>query len=144
MLSEWLAGRRRLVRYRREGDLDGQAAAGPGASGDRGAVGGGDSIHNAQTQAVGGWVNAVCRVRCRPGGGIAHVAARELGAAAYAIKAVRAAVSGGERDAAGRLECLSQCAQLPDQIRRTPRAQGTGRAVATPRCDGLARNPATA
>ena len=44
---------------------------------------------------------------------VAHVAAHELGAAAYAIKAVRAAE--GER--AGRVECRWQRAQLPHAIR---------------------------
>jgi hypothetical protein len=48
---------------------------------------------------------------------VAHVAAHELGAAAYAIKAVRAAAPDGERDAAGRRECQWQRAQLPSQIR---------------------------
>jgi hypothetical protein len=48
---------------------------------------------------------------------VAHVAAHELGAAAYAIRAVRAAASADERDAAGRLECAWQRAQLPDEIR---------------------------
>ena len=47
----------------------------------------------------------------------AHVAAHELGAAAYAIKAVRAAAPPGEGERAGRLECLWQRAQLPDAIR---------------------------
>ena len=47
---------------------------------------------------------------------VAHVAAHELGAAAYAIKAVRAAARDcGER--AGRLECGRQRDQLPDAIR---------------------------
>ena len=48
---------------------------------------------------------------------VAHVAAHELGAAAYAIKAVRAAA--GDRDAAnaGRTECRWQREQLPDAIR---------------------------
>ncbi|HEY6073404.1 MAG TPA: hypothetical protein VIV15_08460, partial [Anaerolineales bacterium] len=50
-------------------------------------------------------------------GVVAHVAAHELGAAAYAIKAVRAAVVKGERDRAGRLECEWQREQLPDAIR---------------------------
>jgi len=36
---------------------------------------------------------------------VAHVAAHELGAAAYAIKAVRAAAPEGESEAAGRREC---------------------------------------
>lgn len=44
---------------------------------------------------------------------VAHVAAHELGAAAYAIKAVRAA----DGDAAGRAECAWQRAQLPEEIR---------------------------
>ena len=48
---------------------------------------------------------------------VAHVAAHELGAAAYAIKAVRAAASKGEEERAGRLECQWQRAQLPAAIR---------------------------
>jgi hypothetical protein len=48
---------------------------------------------------------------------VAHVAAHELGAAAYAIKAVRTATPPSERDEAGRLECQWQRAQLPDEIR---------------------------
>jgi hypothetical protein len=48
---------------------------------------------------------------------VAHVAAHELGAAAYAIKAVRAAAPEEERDIAGRLECRWQRDQLPDAIR---------------------------
>ncbi len=47
---------------------------------------------------------------------VAHVAAHELGAAAYAIKAVRAA-NPGDEDAAGRLECRWQREQLPEAIR---------------------------
>src|SRR5436309_1232017 len=50
-------------------------------------------------------------------GAVAHVAAHELGAAAYAIKAVRAAATQGDSDAAGRLECRWQRDQLPDAIR---------------------------
>ncbi|MGW4479360.1 putative immunity protein [Rhodococcus triatomae] len=50
-------------------------------------------------------------------GAVAHVAAHELGAAAYAIKAVRAAAPRCEGDAAGRLECRWQRDQLPDVIR---------------------------
>ena len=50
-------------------------------------------------------------------GAVAHVAAHQLGAAAYAIKAVRAAASEGEADAAGRLECQWQRDQLPLEIR---------------------------
>jgi len=48
---------------------------------------------------------------------VAHVAAHELGAAAYAIKAVRAAAPDGEGETAGRLECRWQRDQLPDAIR---------------------------
>ena len=48
---------------------------------------------------------------------VAHVAAHDLGAAAYAIKAARAAVSAGESESAGRLECHWQRAQLPIAIR---------------------------
>ena len=47
-------------------------------------------------------------------GAVAHVAAHELGAAAYAIKAARAAVPATESDAAGRRECRWQREQLPD------------------------------
>lgn len=50
-------------------------------------------------------------------GVVAHVAAHELGAAAYAIKAVRAAVLDGDAEEAGRLECAWQRAQLPRAIR---------------------------
>jgi hypothetical protein len=52
---------------------------------------------------------------------VAHVAAHELGAAAYAIKAVRAAAPEGapegEGERAGRLECRWQREQLPEAIR---------------------------
>lgn len=48
---------------------------------------------------------------------VAHVAAHELGAAAYAIKAVRAAAPPGESESAGRLECRWQRDRLPDAIR---------------------------
>lgn len=48
---------------------------------------------------------------------VAHVAAHDLGAAAYAIKAARAAAPQGESEGAGRLECRWQRDQLPDVIR---------------------------
>jgi hypothetical protein len=48
---------------------------------------------------------------------VAHVAAHDLGAAAYAIKAVRAAAPAGRGEAAGRLECQWQRDQLPEAIR---------------------------
>lgn len=48
---------------------------------------------------------------------VAHVAAHELGAAAYAIKAARAAAPDGDGEAAGRRECGWQRDQLPEAIR---------------------------
>jgi len=48
---------------------------------------------------------------------VAHVAAHNLGAAAYAIKAARAAAADGEGVSAGRLECRWQRDQLPEAIR---------------------------
>lgn len=48
---------------------------------------------------------------------VAHVAAHELGAAAYAIKAARAAAPNGEGERAGRRECQWQREQLPEAIR---------------------------
>src|SRR3989475_2270095 len=48
---------------------------------------------------------------------VAHVAAHELGAAAYAIKAARAAAPKGEGEGGGRLECRWQRDQLPEAIR---------------------------
>jgi hypothetical protein len=48
---------------------------------------------------------------------VAHVAAHELGAAAYAIKAVRAAGRAGDGETTGRLECRWQRDQLPAAIR---------------------------
>jgi hypothetical protein len=50
-------------------------------------------------------------------GAVAHVAAHELGAAAYAIKAARAAAQEGDGEGAGRLECRWQRDQLPEAIR---------------------------
>lgn len=48
---------------------------------------------------------------------VAHVAAHELGAAAYAIKAARAAAPEGEGEAARRRECQWQRDRLPAAIR---------------------------
>jgi hypothetical protein len=48
---------------------------------------------------------------------VGHVAAHELGAAAYAIRAARAAATEDDSVEAGRLECRWQRAQLPDSIR---------------------------
>ena len=47
---------------------------------------------------------------------VGHVAAHELGAAAYAIKAARAA-AGGDGETAGQRECQWQRGQLPGAIR---------------------------
>ena len=48
---------------------------------------------------------------------VGHVAAHELGAAAYAVRAARAAAPEAESEAAGHLERQWQRAQLPDEIR---------------------------
>lgn len=80
-----------------------------------------------QARAAGGAANSAAR----PLGGaprfaayaaaqaavVAHVAAHELGAAAYAIKAVRAAAPRGQEESAGHGECRWQREQLPEAIR---------------------------
>jgi hypothetical protein len=48
---------------------------------------------------------------------VAHVASHELGAAAYAIKAVCDAAPEERREEAGKLECQWQRDQLPEEIR---------------------------
>lgn len=48
---------------------------------------------------------------------VPHVAAHDLGAAAYAIKAVRASVPANEAAVAGSVECQWQREQLPAAIR---------------------------
>ena len=48
---------------------------------------------------------------------VGHVAAHELGAAAYAIKAARAAAPEGQGESVGRHECRWQRDQLPAAIR---------------------------
>ena len=78
-------------------------------------------------RAAGGHANAAARdlagatrlAACAAGqaGCVGHVAAHELGAAAYAIKAARAAAPDDESKAADRLESQWQRAQLPDEIR---------------------------
>ena len=50
-------------------------------------------------------------------GVVAHVAAHDLGAAAYAIKAVQAAAPRGQHERAGRAECAWQRDRLPARIR---------------------------
>lgn len=49
-------------------------------------------------------------------GAVGHVAAHDLGAAAYAIKAARAAAP-DDPESAGRAECAWQRAQLPPEVR---------------------------
>lgn len=80
-----------------------------------------------QARAAGGAANSAARVlsgaarhaayAVGQAAVVAHVAAHELGAAAYAIKAARAAASKGEEEKAGRLECQWQREQLPEAIR---------------------------
>ena len=80
-----------------------------------------------EARAAGGHANAAARDltgaarhaahAAGQAGAVAHVAAHELGAAAYAVKAARAASPGGERDDAGRRECRWQRGQLPSEIR---------------------------
>jgi hypothetical protein len=48
---------------------------------------------------------------------VGHVAAHDLGAAAYAIRAARAAAPDAGQDRAAQAECAWQRAQLPDEIR---------------------------
>jgi hypothetical protein len=48
---------------------------------------------------------------------VSHVPAHELGAAAYAVKAARAAAPKSDEERAGREECRWQREQLPDAIR---------------------------
>jgi hypothetical protein len=50
-------------------------------------------------------------------GVVAHVAAHELGAATYAIKAAQASAPKEKREQAGRQECQWQREQLPHEIR---------------------------
>ncbi|WP_420125228.1 putative immunity protein [Longimicrobium sp.] len=84
-------------------------------------------IRMMQARAAGGGAMAAARVltgaarhaayAAGQAGVVAHVAAHELGAAAYAIKAARAAAPAGEGERAGRRECHWQRQQLPDEIR---------------------------
>jgi hypothetical protein len=80
-----------------------------------------------QSRAAGGHAMAAARVlsgaarhaafAAGQAAAVAHVAAHELGAAAYAIKAVQAAAPKGESESAGRRECQWQREQLPEAIR---------------------------
>jgi hypothetical protein len=80
-----------------------------------------------QARSAGGHANAAARELSGPArhaafaagqaAVVAHVAAHELGAAAYAVKAARAASPEGDRDEAGQRECRWQRVQLPGAIR---------------------------
>lgn len=80
-----------------------------------------------QARAAGGHAMAAARdLRGAPrhaafaagqAGVVAHVAAHDLGAAAYAIRAARAAAPQGDGGAAGRRERRWQRDQLPEAIR---------------------------
>jgi hypothetical protein len=77
-----------------------------------------------ESRSAGGHANAAARVLQGPAAFaaaqaalVAHVAAHDLGAAAYAIKAVQAAAPKGEAAEAGRRECRWQRDRLPDAIR---------------------------
>lgn len=81
----------------------------------------------AQSKAAGGHAMAAARnlsgasryaaYSAGQAGVVAHVAAHELGAAAYAIKAVREAALDGHIEEFGRIECKWQRAQPPSNIR---------------------------
>jgi hypothetical protein len=86
----------------------------------------GGEISMSESRAAGGHAMGAARALTGPArhaayaagqaAAVAHVAAHDLGAAAYAIKAARAAASGREEDA-GRIECRWQRRQLPEAIR---------------------------
>ncbi|SEM23066.1 putative immunity protein [Streptacidiphilus jiangxiensis] len=84
-------------------------------------------IRMSDSRAAGGHAMAAARVLTGPArhaafaagqaAVVAHVAAHELGAAAYAIKAARAAAPTAEAENAGRRECAWQRDRLPAAIR---------------------------
>ncbi len=85
------------------------------------------AITMSQARAAGGHANAAARdcsgaarhaaYAAAQSALVAHVAAHELGAAAYAIKAARAAAPTHASERAGRSECQWQRDQLPAAIR---------------------------
>ena len=85
------------------------------------------TITMSQSKAAGGHAMAAARnlssascyaaYAAGQAGVVAHVAAHELGAAAYAIKAVREAALNGHTEETGRLECEWQRTQLQSRIR---------------------------
>lgn len=84
-------------------------------------------IPMSQSRAAAGHANAAARTlsgadrhaafAAGQAAAVAHVAAHELGAAAYAIKAACAAAPEGEREQARQRECQWQREQLPEAIR---------------------------
>ncbi len=84
-------------------------------------------VKMSETRAAAGHAMAAARILSGPArdaafaagqaAAVAHVAAHDLGAAAYAIRAARAAAPDGEADSAGRIECRWQRDQLPEAIR---------------------------
>ena len=86
-----------------------------------------DDVTWAEARTAAGHANAAARdLRGAPrhaayaagqAAAVGHVAAHELGAAAYAIRAAQAASPDGEGVEAGRLECRWQRDQLPEVIR---------------------------
>jgi hypothetical protein len=83
--------------------------------------------------------STACRARCQPGpAAVAHVAAHELGAAAYAIKAARAAAPEGEGERTGRRYPLFDKQGLPCAFTSTEKAAfvlGAPRIAAGPLCE---------
>jgi hypothetical protein len=86
-----------------------------------------DEVTMTQARAAGGHAMGAARDRrgaarhaayaAGQAGCVAHVAAHDLGAAAYAIRAVQAAAPAGQGEAAGRRECRWQRDQLPEAVR---------------------------
>jgi len=83
-------------------------------------------IKMSEARAAGGYANAAARdlkgaaraaaYAAGQAAVVAHVAAHELGAAAYAIKAARAAAPEGQSAQAGWIECAWQREQLPEAV----------------------------
>lgn len=74
----------------------------------------------ASNAAAHGVVSGAARLAALSAGqavAVAHVAAHDLGAAAYAIRAARDAAGGDQEEDAGRRECQWQRDQLPEEIR---------------------------
>ena len=107
-----------------------QAATGgrPSTSGDRARAGlGAGEVTWWDARTAAGHANAAARdlkgaarhaaYAAGQAAAVGHVAAHELGAAAYAVRAARAAAPEDASQAAGQAECRWQRAQLPDEIR---------------------------